>query len=189
MSQRLLKNIQLVSVLSFHQKCNFLMPKLGTFVQNCPTLRIRVVIWTLPFGYRDGNSVYSCVMCSEVLPKLAGQVSRSESFVEPAAMQHASSEKMARNKFIRLKNMFSSSVTQSLSLVSLPPDDLCICIWISELSQHPDNRETGCSNVLPSVSLARGAITWRVGLLGGSPGGWSASKANVRCLWAMLETK
>ena len=33
-------------------------------------------------------------------------------------------------------------------LVSRPPNDLCIDIWISVMSQHPDNRETGYSNVL-----------------------------------------
>ena len=35
-------------------------------------------------------------------------------------------------------------------LVSRPLDDLCICIWISVMimSQNPDNRETGYSNVL-----------------------------------------
>ena len=33
-------------------------------------------------------------------------------------------------------------------LVSRPLDDLCIYIWISVMSQHPNNRETGYSNVL-----------------------------------------
>ena len=36
----------------------------------------------------------------------------------------------------------------TIPLVSRPLDDLFICIWISLLSQHQDNRETGYSNVL-----------------------------------------
>ena len=38
-----------------------------------------------------------------------------------------------------------------IEVVSSPLDDLCIDIWISAiiiLSQHPDTRETGDSNVL-----------------------------------------
>ena len=40
-------------------------------------------------------------------------------------------------------------------VVSSPLDDLCIDIWISAMimSQHPDTRETGDSNVLVSHYL------------------------------------
>ena len=35
-----------------------------------------------------------------------------------------------------------------IALVGRPLDDLCVDIWTSVMSQHPDTRETGYSNVL-----------------------------------------
>ena len=38
-------------------------------------------------------------------------------------------------------------------------DDLCLDIWVSVMSQHPDNRETGYSNVLVTLSAPSGRTT------------------------------
>ena len=48
----------------------------------------------------------------------------------------------------RLLQISFQHANKGFSLVSSPLDDLCIDIWISAMSQHPDTRETGDSNVL-----------------------------------------